>query len=1718
MINIKSKMMKTPTINLLATLLVILIAQLTFARDGQQLQIIHLEEPETPNPVVTQTSADEHDNARQQKLLKLNDEQFPQVKDNPYTAKIRQRTSPSLPFAPNPLSWHEQQNNLLTGEWIFWGDGVLTEGWGAAEPFDWYIAHRFDPTDLEDYVGFAVTKINFAPLDTAEFTIKVWQGDNPPNLIYQQELTSYEYGQINTIDLDEAVPFDASQNLWVGYRVVADAWSFPVASDGGPAVAGKGDMIKFTGVEDWISWTDDGGFAGVNWLVQAFAEPFADPGAPAAPANLVLEVGEQGALEATINWKNPANNLNGETLNDLDLVSVFRNGELVHTIANPAPGADESLFDTDIDEDGIVVYSVMGENSSGNGLFATVQDFVGEDVPQAPTDILLTDTDEGAMISWNAPPEGLNGGFVNTGDMVYDIVRMPEQVQVAESLTATSFTDTSIPSPGNYFYRVTARNHKGTGGTAASNTLFLAPEGISGVVVGDGDFLTGMPYDFFWEHSLAQNLYYADEIGLPGAIITALQYEHVFNADALNKDIMIWLGETNQSDLTSGYIDPASLQLVFDGKVDFLADETEVMIALDTPYIYAGGNLVVYSMKADFVWSGGKSFKNTMDDFSVVRSAKSRRDFTPFDPLHPGQPDYLLSDFPNITILYSDDGFGALEGTVADGANPIEGVKVQVLETNSLTHTNSDGSFQFAAFPPGSYDVLFTKFGYEDLLLENVIIGEDETTEVSVTITALPTFSVSGTVTGNDGELVEGASVILNGIDEYVTETGADGSFSFQEVFAGMYDLAVTASGYEVYMENNLLVEEDMVLDIELEVFILAPGGLFVDVDNHGAGNALFSWTAVADTEFRYDNGTPQNSLGTFDANLNTVIGAAHRNIAELFEMSWMMPVDGSVVPSEAVKVWVFGLDEAGNPNPINVLYSQENVSNVPGEWNTYAFSQPVFAPNGFLTGISVNGDLVLVTDSGSDPDWPFIPETQFYNFDVTDSSFTPIELAGFEWNFFIRANGVDLGEINTQIAQDLPQNVIGFNVFLDDLETSVAFVEEEEYLFTGLDEGTYTAGVQSVYTTGESEIVTIDFEIAFPVAVTLNVSTATGQSPEGALAELTAIDSQGVLTYEGVAGTDGVIFFPEVKKGSYALEISLENHNSFINENLVIDQDLVLDIELSEATDAPFNLTVVTDGLEAGQALFTWNNPTHGWAETFDGGQLPDGWTQIITNTGTNAGLPATWHVTGTVPFSNSSIVPRTGDYQVFMMWDFQHQDEWLITPEFTAPAGDLNFWYYGTTGSTFGDNYFVKISNDGGSSWDVVWNASELPPSQNQYQTPVTIDLTHYAGQDIHIAWHNTDGPSNNGLWYMWAIDDITVGEMEMDPRDLMVGSDIDGNVLNNAHPIAKGSARQAEAGALAVNGFNIYLNGNLVAEGVPDTQYLFAQLGDGEYTAGVQAIYTTGVSEIVEEDFIIHENNLLALVAEPAGSGMLGGSAWYPAGEEVLVFANPNDGFSFTNWSDTQGNIISEEPAFLFTMPDNDVILIANFDDFETFALTFNVDMSNVHWMDFGHDMVNVTGSMHGWQVLGENARDQSMVRVDNSNTFKISFNLPPGEYSYAYFLNEGAHNHEWEDDVSTREIILDADKEVFDVWGEVITNIEITDTDDFRAYPNPFTTNLNITGADWATQVIITDVIGNRVFSAPFAGRSIQTGNLRPGIYLLWLRDDDGRQVVKRVVKQ
>jgi uncharacterized protein (TIGR02145 family)/uncharacterized repeat protein (TIGR02543 family) len=70
------------------------------------------------------------------------------------------------------------------------------------------------------------------------------------------------------------------------------------------------------------------------------------------------------------------------------------------------------------------------------------------------------------------------------------------------------------------------------------------------------------------------------------------------------------------------------------------------------------------------------------------------------------------------------------------------------------------------------------------------------------------------------------------------------------------------------------------------------------------------------------------------------------------------------------------------------------------------------------------------------------------------------------------------------------------------------------------------------------------------------------------------------------------------------------------------------------------------------------------------------------------------------------------------------------------------------------------------------------------------------------------------------------------------------------------------------------------------------------------------------------------LLTLVAQPENGGVVSGAEQYEADAQVNITAAANTGWEFVNWTDTEG-IVSQAPNFIYTMPDADVTLTANFE---------------------------------------------------------------------------------------------------------------------------------------------------------------------------------------------
>jgi len=327
-----------------------------------------------------------------------------------------------------------------------------------------------------------------------------------------------------------------------------------------------------------------------------------------------------------------------------------------------------------------------------------------------------------------------------------------------------------------------------------------------------------------------------------------------------------------------------------------------------------------------------------------------------------------------------------------------------------------------------------------------------------------------------------------------------------------VFDTVFVKVSKEGYLDQHISIEpgnQDMTMEIRLRDHILPPPFVQIYTEGMMSGTALMTWNdPTMLQEFRYDDGHAHSQLGFNGGSLNSILGAAHRNESILHEMTWYLSGNPN---HETVKLWVMALDENGNPDRENVLYTAENIPTEYNRWNLYEFSQVIEAPDGFFLGISADGFLGLATDNGVGEPWQFQPETQYGIFDITDPTldFTPIEEWNFDGSYLLRAYGIDFGEIShrrtisglnvtenhalhgvdidkpyfTGEPESLSGNAkvfAGFNVYLNDRITPVAAnYTDTEYLFTDLPPGEHRAGVQSVYTTGLSEIAAQKFHVA---------------------------------------------------------------------------------------------------------------------------------------------------------------------------------------------------------------------------------------------------------------------------------------------------------------------------------------------------------------------------------------------------------------------------------------------------------------------------------------------------------------------------------------------------------------------------------------------------------------------------------------------------------------
>jgi hypothetical protein len=363
-------------------------------------------------------------------------------------------------------------------------------------------------------------------------------------------------------------------------------------------------------------------------------------------------------------------------------------------------------------------------------------------------------------------------------------------------------------------------NTSNDSGTVAS--LQIDPSGMERVMIGD-HFLTGVgsftqliPWNFLYNKSASQSLYYEEEINKKG-LINYIEYYYSFEStDILKRPVKIYMAVTQEKELLNWL--SVDTVLVFEGELDFPQSEygkaSTIRIDLQKPFLYPGkGNIMVFTQKdhSRYYINPSNLFYSSYppeDNKYPRRNKVYANESVPFNFNVTGH------NWDNIVdITFGMDTYGAsVSGTVTEGETQIEGVRLALDGTSWTAVSDTSGKYDFPFLPSGTYTIQISKPGYvsqtQTITLANQPLIKD------ISLTALPKIKVSGAIKNGSGAGIENANVLFNGDEVFQTATDADGSFEIQNVYGNEhYALSVYATGYKAKKYSMSFVAKDSVID-----------------------------------------------------------------------------------------------------------------------------------------------------------------------------------------------------------------------------------------------------------------------------------------------------------------------------------------------------------------------------------------------------------------------------------------------------------------------------------------------------------------------------------------------------------------------------------------------------------------------------------------------------------------------------------------------------------------------------------------------------------------------------------------------------------------------------------------------------------------------------------------------------------------------------------------
>ncbi|MCB5270488.1 MAG: hypothetical protein LHW56_01430 [Candidatus Cloacimonetes bacterium] len=128
-----------------------------------------------------------------------------------------------------------------------------------------------------------------------------------------------------------------------------------------------------------------------------------------------------------------------------------------------------------------------------------------------------------------------------------------------------------------------------------------------------------LPINVFWNNSVTETIYMAHEMQMDSGTIKAIKYYNNFNQD-LTKPVKIWMMHTTEN-VNDAWLPFEDYTLVFDGLVRFPVGINTIVIPLQIPFQYTGGNL---ALRANQVYEDDRANVNNNFYYTADNSYPNR--------------------------------------------------------------------------------------------------------------------------------------------------------------------------------------------------------------------------------------------------------------------------------------------------------------------------------------------------------------------------------------------------------------------------------------------------------------------------------------------------------------------------------------------------------------------------------------------------------------------------------------------------------------------------------------------------------------------------------------------------------------------------------------------------------------------------------------------------------------------------------------------------------------------------------------------------------------------------------------------------------------------------------------------------------------------------------------------------------------------------------------